>query len=67
MFGDQPKDEHGKSNPVFGRKFNLIGGIFLAALLLLAVYRHISLDKPFGMVEEAPPQTKEAVDSLLVE
>jgi hypothetical protein len=67
MFGDQPRDEQGKSNPVFGRKFNLIGGVFLAALLLLAVYRHITLDKPFGMVEEETPQMEEAVDSLLVE
>ncbi len=66
MFGDQPRDEQGKPDPVFGRKFNLIGGVFLAVLLVLAVYRHIVLDKPFGMVEEKP-QTEETVDSLLVE
>ncbi len=66
MKENQSSNEHRKPEPIFGKKFNLWGGIFLAILIVLAVYRHISMDKPFGMVNEEPEQ-QETVDSLNVE
>lgn len=33
---------------VFGNKVALWGGLFILALVLFAVYRHVSLGVPFG-------------------
>ncbi|MCB0653629.1 MAG: hypothetical protein KDC85_20290 [Saprospiraceae bacterium] len=59
----QPAGTPPKPEPLFGKKFNLYGGIFILLLIALALFRHIVLDKPFGMVEEKQDQ-QERVDSL---
>jgi hypothetical protein len=65
MKENQEKDENREVEPLFGKKFNLYGGIFLLVLIVFAVIRHITLDKPFGMVEEK--ENQEQVDSLKID
>jgi hypothetical protein len=65
MKENQEKDENREVEPLFGKKFNLYGGIFLLVLIAFAVIRHITLDKPFGMVEEK--ENQEQVDSLKID
>ncbi len=61
----QEKDEMREVEPLFGKKFNLYGGIFLLLLLGLAVTRHILLDAPFGGIQQE--ENQEQVDSLKID
>ncbi|MEL6637312.1 MAG: hypothetical protein AAFW73_10770 [Bacteroidota bacterium] len=44
---------------VFGNKVALWGGLFLLAVLLLMIYRHVSLGIPFGGETPPPPPVEE--------
>ena len=65
MKDKQQKDEKREAEPLFGKKFNLYGGIFLLLLIGLAVTRHIMLDEPFTRIQEE--ESQEQVDSLNID
>lgn len=62
----QTKNENREVEPLFGKKFNLYGGIFLLILIVFAVVRHLTMDVPFGMTDEER-EKHEQVDSLNTE
>ncbi|KAA3632985.1 MAG: hypothetical protein DWQ02_13920 [Bacteroidetes bacterium] len=66
MQEDQTKNEKREVEPLFGKKFNLYGGIFLLLLIAFAVIRHLTLDVPFGMTDEER-EKYEQVDTLKTE
>lgn len=60
IFGEQQENPE----PLFGKKFLLRGGIFMGIIIALALYRHYTMDVPFGMAEEEKTE-QEAVDTLI--
>ena len=63
---EEKEEQNMKKNAteMWSKKFNFWATIFFVALILLAVYRHFSLDVPFG--GEGEVVETEVIDSLEV-
>ena len=59
---EQNSDQN--TGDIWSKKFNFWATIFFVALILLAIYRHFSMDVPFG--GEGEVMEVERIDSLEV-
>lgn len=58
-----PAEEEYLGN-IWGWRFSLIGLVLILLMLALMIYRHYTMDIPFGGEEtESPEQTEQPVDS----
>ena len=64
MTENKAQDLNQNAGNIWSKKFNFWATIFFIALILLAVYRHFSMDVPFG--GEGEVTEMEGVDSLKV-
>ncbi len=61
---DQIQDEEDYIGNIWGWRFSMIGLALILLMLALMIYRHYTLDIPFGGEEPASPEkTEQAVDT----
>lgn len=61
--GKEPEEEEYLGN-IWGWRFSLIGLVLILVMLALMIYRHYTMDIPFGGEENSSPaQTEQPVDT----